>query len=81
MIFYERTYGGSDLADMNSEGSAHAATIKIPINGLQGDQVKLKRNTSAGWKKALSTTVAARFLQVERQLQLVMDLGSPRYRS
>ena len=62
VLFSGRTYGGSDLADMNSVASAHAATVKIPINQLHGDQMKLKKKYFGRLEKALSTTVAARFL-------------------
>ena len=58
MLFSGRTYGGSDLADMNSVASAHAATVKIPINQLQRDQMKLKKKYFGRLEKALSNPLS-----------------------
>ncbi len=42
---------------------------------LQEDHLKLKKKYFGRVEKALSTTIAARFLQVEHQIQLLAELG------
>lgn len=42
---------------------------------LQEDHLKLKKKYFGRVEKALSTTIAARFLQVEHQIQLLTELG------
>jgi hypothetical protein len=42
---------------------------------LQEDHLKLKKKYFGRVEKALSTTIAARFLQVEHQIQLLVELG------
>ena len=42
---------------------------------LQEDHLKLKKKYFGRVEKTLSTTIAARFIQVEHQIQLVAELG------
>ena len=42
---------------------------------LQDDHLKLQKETFKRVEKALSATIAARFLQVEHQIQLLAELG------
>ena len=42
---------------------------------LQEDHTKLAKKYNARFEKALSTTIAARFVQVEHQIQLLVEIG------
>ena len=64
---YARTH-----EDLSNEDAKRLANAWFQ---LQEDHLKLKKKIFGRVEKALSTTIAARFLQVEHQIQLLAELG------
>ena len=63
---------GANYTIMTEEKAAELAEKVLLVDGLRSD---LKKNTYAKMAEALSSIKALRFLQVEGQIQLLIDLG------